>query len=34
MDLREAIYTRRSIREFTAEPVDEKTIRDLIDAAI
>ena len=34
MDLKEAIYTRRSIREFTAEPVDEKTIRDLIDAAI
>jgi nitroreductase len=34
MDLREAIYTRRSIREFTAEPVDKKTIRDLIDAAV
>jgi nitroreductase len=34
MDLKEAIYTRRSIREFTAEPVDKKTIRDLIDAAI
>ena len=34
MDLREAIYTRRAVREFTAEPVDEKTIRELIDAAI
>jgi len=34
MDLKEAIYTRRSTREFTAEPVDEKTIRGLIDAAI
>jgi nitroreductase len=33
MDLKEAIYRRRSIREFTAE-FDEKTIRDLIDAAI
>jgi len=34
MDVREAIYTRRAVREFTAEPVDEKTLRDLIDAAI
>ena len=34
MDLREAIYSRRAVREFTAEPVDEKTIRELIDAAI
>jgi len=34
MDLKEAIYSRRSTREFTAEPVDEKTIRELIDAAI
>ncbi|HSP49780.1 MAG TPA: nitroreductase [Pseudolabrys sp.] len=34
MDLREAIYTRRAVREFTAEPVDEKTLRQLIDAAI
>ena len=34
MDLREAIYTRRAVREYTAEPVDEKTIRELIDAAI
>jgi nitroreductase len=34
MDLKEAIYTRRAVREFTAEPVDERTIRQLIDAAI
>jgi len=34
MDLKEAIYTRRSVRDFTAEPVAEKAIRDLIDAAI
>ena len=34
MDLKEAIYTRRAVREFTAEPVDEKTLRDLIDAAV
>jgi nitroreductase len=34
MDLKEAIYTRRAVREFTAEPVDEGTLRQLIDAAI
>jgi nitroreductase len=34
MDLREAIYSRRAVREYTAEPVDEKTIRELIGAAI
>ncbi len=34
MDLKEAIYTRRSVREFTAEPVSESIIRGLIDAAI
>jgi len=34
MDLREAIYSRRAVREYTAEPVDEKTLRSLIDAAI
>lgn len=34
MDLKEAIYTRRATREFTTAPVDEKTIRELIDAAI
>jgi nitroreductase len=34
MDLKDAIYSRRSVREFTAEPVNETTIRELIDAAI
>ena len=34
MDLKEAIYTRRATREFTAAAVDEKTIRELIDAAV
>jgi nitroreductase len=34
MDLKEAIYSRRAVRDFTAEPVDEDTIRLLIDAAI
>ncbi len=34
MDLREAIYSRRAVREFTSEPIDEKTLRQLIDAAI
>jgi nitroreductase len=34
VDLKEAIYTRRSVREFTGEPVSESIIRDLIDAAI
>jgi Nitroreductase family len=34
MDLKEAIYTRRSVRAFTADPVDEKTLTELIDAAI
>ena len=34
MDLKEAIYTRRTIREFTAEPITESVIRDLVDAAI
>jgi nitroreductase len=34
MDLREAIYTRRAVREYSAEAVDEKTIRQLIDAAV
>jgi len=34
MDLLEAIYSRRAVREFTDEPVDEKTLRQLIDAAI
>lgn len=34
MDLKEAIYSRRAMREFTAEPVDEATLRQLIDAAV
>lgn len=34
MDLIEAIYSRRAVREFTAEPVDEKILQQLIDAAI
>jgi len=34
MDLKEAIYSRRATREFTADPVDEKILRDLIDAAV
>ncbi len=34
MDLKEAIYTRRAVREFTAEPVNEAIIRELIDAAV
>ena len=34
MDLKEAIYTRRAVREYASDPVDEKTIRQLIDAAI
>ena len=34
MDLKQAIDTRRAVREFTDQPVDEKTLRELIDAAI
>lgn len=34
MELKEAIYRRRSVREFTIEPVDQDMLRDLIDAAI
>jgi nitroreductase len=34
MDLREAIYTRRSVRAYADRPVDEKTLRTLIDAAV
>lgn len=34
MDLKEAIYSRRATREFTSEPVDENTLRGLIDAAV
>jgi nitroreductase len=34
MDIFEAISGRRSVREYTAQPVDERTIRCLIDAAV
>jgi len=34
MELREAIYSRRAVREFTAEPVDRAALLRLIDAAI
>lgn len=34
MDLKEAIYTRRAVRNFTADSVDDVTLRQLIDAAI
>ena len=34
MELKEAIYTRRAVRAFAAEPVDDKILRELIDAAI
>jgi nitroreductase len=34
MDLNEAILGRRSVREYTAQAVDEPTIKRLIDAAV
>ena len=34
MDLKEAIYTRRAVREYTTEPISENVIRELIDAAV
>lgn len=34
MEINAAIYGRRSVREYTAQTIDEKTIRDLIDAAV
>lgn len=34
MDMREAIYNRRSVREFTTQPVDQPTLRQIINAAI
>jgi nitroreductase len=34
MELKEAIYSRRATREFKADPIDEKALRDLIDAAV
>ena len=34
MDINEAMSARRSAREFTAQAVDEQSIRRLIDAAV
>lgn len=34
MDLREAIYTRRAVRAYSAASIDEGTLRELIDAAV
>lgn len=34
MDVREAIYGRRAVREFMTEPVEEAALRRLVDAAI
>jgi nitroreductase len=34
MDIHEAISGRRSVREYTTQPVDEPTIRRLIEAAV
>ena len=34
MDIKEAIYSRRAVREFTSQPVDEEVLSQLIDAAI
>jgi len=34
MDISEAIFTRRSIREYTSQTVDDETIHRLIEAAI
>ncbi|MGC1925629.1 MAG: nitroreductase family protein [Pseudolabrys sp.] len=32
MDVREAIFSRRSIREYTSQTVDDETIHHLIEA--
>lgn len=34
MDLMEAIYSRRAVRDYAPDPLDDQTIRTLIDAAI
>jgi nitroreductase len=34
MNVNDAIFGRRSVREYTPQPVDQKTIRRLIDAAV
>jgi nitroreductase len=34
MDIRDAIYQRRAVRQYTSQPVDRDTLRHLIDAAV
>jgi len=34
MDVKQAIYSRRAVRDYTAEPMSESTLRVLIDAAV
>ena len=34
MDVIEAIYSRRAVREYTSEPVDQETLKFLVEAAI
>lgn len=34
MDFETVLYSRRAVRQYTAEPVDEHTVRRLIDAAV
>lgn len=34
MDIQQAIYGRRAVRQYTGEPVSESVLRELIDAAI
>jgi nitroreductase len=34
MDIHEAIAGRRAVRDYSAQPIDERTIRGLIDAAV
>jgi nitroreductase len=34
MQINEAIFGRRSVREYTSQPVDDQTIHELIEAAV
>jgi nitroreductase len=34
MDLMDAIYTRRAVRDYKDTPLDDQTLRKLIDAAV
>lgn len=34
MDVKQAIYARRAVRDYTIEPVDQDTLRMVIDAAV